>query len=361
MYLNYSLEMGGIEIMIVNMASAIKVEGFNPSICVLKGGGTLEQIAINNDIKVLNMDKKAGIDFNLIFKLRKTLRDNNIRVIHTNNYSSWMYGALSAFLLRNVKLIHTEHSIVEGPPRRYWLEKALSLMTDHTIAVSESVKNGMVVKALINRNNITVIDNGIDTERYRPDEKKRKEARKALNIKPNEIAIGIVARLELVKNHALLIDAFEIVHSGNENVKLIIVGDGSIRTELEKRARALSANEKILFLGERKDIGYVMNALDIFVLSSLSEGMSLTLLEAMSSGLATVATAVGGNVSTIKDGETGVLVKSEDIQEMATTIEKLAQSEHERIRLGENARNKILKKYSETVMTNKYMELYSIK
>jgi len=164
--------------------------------------------------------------------------------------------------------------------------------------------------------------------------------------------------LESVKNHGLLLDAFEIINRDIGNIRLIIVGNGSLRTKLEERSRKIGDEEKILFLGERKDVEYVMSAMDIFVLSSDSEGMSLTLLEAMSSGLPVVATAVGGNVSTIVDGDTGLLVRQGDVRDMAETIERLIRSKNERVRMGEKARRHVLEKYSEEYMITRYVELY---
>jgi glycosyltransferase involved in cell wall biosynthesis len=202
------------------------------------------------------------------------------------------------------------------------------------------------------------IRNGIDAERFKPSPDSRGAVRRELGYSPDQVVIAMVARLAPVKNHRLLIDTFAKLSLTNQNARLLIIGDGELRGALEKQVTELRLTDKVKFTGDRTDVDRLLCATDIVTLSSLSEGISLTLLEAMSTGLPVVATKVGGNPTIITDGHDGFLV-GQDAESYATALAKLAASESLRNTMGAAARKTIEQKWSVAQMADQYEELYA--
>jgi L-malate glycosyltransferase len=167
-----------------------------------------------------------------------------------------------------------------------------------------------------------------------------------------------VARLAPIKNHAYLLRAIAALSGLAENVRLLIVGDGGERKKLEEMAIELGINTRTLFVGERRDTEELLNAMDIYALSSTSEGMNLTLLEAMSSALPVVATAVGGNTEIVLHDKTGYLVPPDDIAKFSNAIERFISDEQLRIAFGDAGRASVDKRFNEHAMIQQYCALY---
>jgi glycosyltransferase involved in cell wall biosynthesis len=173
------------------------------------------------------------------------------------------------------------------------------------------------------------------------------------------VCIGIIARLALVKDVGTLLNAMQIVLKECPNCLLQIVGDGPERDKLEKLAINCGIRNKVEFLGFRRDIPEVLAGIDIFTLSSLSEGTSITILEAMAAGNPVVATRVGGNPSLIEEGVNGFLVPAGQPKELALALLRLAKDARLRERIGEVNKKKAEKEYSIQAMAANYERLYA--
>jgi glycosyltransferase involved in cell wall biosynthesis len=351
------MEAGGIETLIFEFAHRLNGSEILPSIGVFKEGGYLEENLKSKGISFYNFDKKEGIDILLIYKLRKLLKKENIRILHTHNYAAWLYGVLSTRGVKGLKHIHTEHSNVEAK-RRALAEKFLSHFTDRIVCVSEDVKKSMIENQGISPERLIVIYNGVDTEKFYPDPAIKRTGRKALGIKENVPVIGIVARLTPVKDHVTLLKAFKIILKKYPEALLLIVGDGELREGLIRQSVEMKIKKNVLFLGERYDIPELLNVMDIFVLSSISEGHNISLIEAMSTGLPTVVTNVGGNKEVVLDGVNGYLVSTGNPQGFADKIINLLENQSLRNKMGRKSRERVIERFSLDRMLKDYKALY---
>lgn len=359
LFVNHSLGMGGIETMIVDMVRLLPADQFSPEVAIFESGGILEQTLIERGIPVHHLHKRAGIDGGLFLRLRRLLKERNIRVVHSHNFSAWLYSSIAARSLGNILHIHTEHSGVGALRRRHAVERWLSRITPYVVAVSKHVHQVMIDDIGISPRRVKLIQNGVNTGRFAPNIAVRCIMRQTLGLGDNDIAIGIIARLAPVKNHTHLLRAFaRILDAGQTRAQLMVIGDGAERQALEALSTQLGIASRTRFMGERRDTEALLNALDIYVLSSLSEGMNLTLLEAMSAGLPIVATAVGGNGEMVEDGKTGFLVPLSDVDAMISRLNQLMNDPSLRLKLGTAARASAIGRFDERVMIDAYLSLY---
>lgn len=360
LFVNHSMATGGIETLIVDMARALRTLGFASTVAVFEGGGSLERRLGELGVAVHPLGKREGLDPRLVFRLRRLIARAAVDVVHSHNFSTWLYTALALRgLTRSVRHVHTEHSNVEFRARRYWLERLLGRMTTYTVAVSAAVRDTMIGDIGIPPDRVRLIYNGIDTRRFAPDAARRESMRQALGVGSDGVVIGMVARLAAVKDHATLIGAFaRLQRSCARPVQLVLVGEGPERAALEREIAAHGIGADVRLAGEQHNTHDWLRAFDIYALSSISEGMNLTLLEAMSSGLPVVATDVGGNPEIVRDGETGSLVPARDAEAMAETLSRLVEFETLRARMGAAGRRRVEECFSQESMLQAYVELY---
>ena len=356
LFLNYSMEVGGIEALIQEFTCYLQTKGYMPLVAVFSSGGSLEKALKSSGVEVFDLQKRRGIDFHSIYRLRKLVFEKGVKILHTHNYSAWFYGVLASIGIRDVRHIHTEHSNI-GEWRRVCLERMLCRFTDKVVCVSDIVKRFMIDKKMPVEK-LTLIYNGVDTNRFAPDPKQRAIYRKKLGIPDEARVIGIVARLVPVKDHVTLLRAFHLLSVKFPDARLLLVGDGRLRKDLEAESRALGVDGRVHFIGERQDIPELLNVMDVFVLSSLSEGHNVSLIEAMSAGLAVVATDVGGNSENIQEGETGFLVPPGNPEEMSRKLGILLENPSLRERMGANSRRRITEDFDFDTMMTKYLALY---
>jgi len=203
-----------------------------------------------------------------------------------------------------------------------------------------------------------LIPNGIDTERFKRDASKGKALRAQFGIKNNDMLIGTVGRLSREKNQKMLIEAAKTLIDGNDRFKFLIVGNGPEDVALQKLVQAYRLSDHVIFTGLVSDLVPVYSAMDVFVLCSLTEGVPLTVLEAMATRLPVVATRVGGVPEIITDDETGLLIESSDMDALKSAISGLMQDQYKRIRMGESARRFVQANYSLEKMCEEYRNVY---
>jgi glycosyltransferase involved in cell wall biosynthesis len=223
--------------------------------------------------------------------------------------------------------------------------------------VAEFLKKNLVKKEWMNPASITTIYNGIDGDAF-SNEFDRGEIARELNISPASKIIGIVARLQGIKNHKCLIRAMQKVSKRFPDAILLIIGDGSLRGELMELVSSEDLQDNIHFLGTRNDIPRLLSMLDIFVLCSLSEGLPLTILEAMAAGKPIVATGVGGIPEVIQDGADGIIIPSDDPDGLADAISELLRDDGKRHDMGVKARKKFEERFTIQKMVEEYEKIY---
>lgn len=277
-------------------------------------------------------------DIVALFKLIALMRREKPDIIHTHTAKAGTLGrtaALVGLFGRRKRIYHTFHGhVFHGyfSPRKtrvfIRIEQILGRYTDRLIAVSERTKEDLVAYKIAPADKITVVPLGLDLDPFTVCERYRGELRRELQLPEDAVLIGLVARLVPIKGIHDFLEAAACVAAGYPQAVFLIVGDGEMRQELEEHARALGLQERVLFLGYRKDLPRIYADLDIVALSSLNEGLPVSLIEAMASECVVVSTSVGGVPNLIQDGETGFLVPPQNPGALAMALEEaLAQPE----------------------------------
>lgn len=359
LHLVLNLNIGGLEWVVINLLKKLDKDRFNPFVACLLNGGTLvnEVKGLGFELDILN--KPDRLDFSVSLRLAKILKEKSIDLIHTHNTGAYLYGGIAAKLSGSA-IVHTEHGRFFPDKKRLMLtERIFSTFTHKIVTVSEDLKNKLVKFEKINPEKIDVIPNGIDMDLFKPMEKQLVEQKKGeLGLSKDDFIIGNVGRLAPVKDHKNLIKAFKLVNNEIPQSKLLIVGDGPFRKELIDFSKNVGVEKDILFLGERNDIPQILNVFDIFVLSSKSEGGSLSLLEAMAAKRPVVATSVGGNKEIIEEGKDGYLVPSQNPQKLTEAILYLAKNPQKATQLGDYAQKKVCQRYNLNNVVNSYQDIY---
>ncbi len=304
---------------------------------------------------------KCGGRFDLITvsEIRRFASTQNIDIIHCHGYKSNMYG-LTATVFSKVKKVSTVHNWIKTDRTLIVysvIDKILLRFFDAIVAVSGDIKNELISSG-IPLKKISTISNGIGLERFSSG-KKDENLRKELGFSPGDKIIGTVGRMSQEKGHIHLLEAAKRVMESVPGTKLLIAGDGPLRSGLEQAARVLGISDKVVFAGVRKDIPRVLSIIDIFVLPSLVEGMPIALLEAMASGKCIIASETGDIPKLIINGQTGILVKPGDTDGLHKAMVSLLNDESLSVLLAGNAYRKVVNEYSSENMSREYTSLYS--
>lgn len=358
MHVILTLEVAGMEHVVYNLTKNLNKALFEVIIVVIRKRGPLSVEAEKHGIKVISAKKMPRfVPFVYPYELIRLIKKVKPDIIHSHS-GSWHHTSLAARLCKVPVVIHTEHGrIFPDIKLIIFCDRIYFKFTDKLVTVSEYLTSYMQKIVGVDYKRITQIENGVDTKLFYNNVKNQRTLQ-TLGLSQNDYIIGIVARLEPVKDHLTLLNAFAEVIKAVPNCKLLIIGDGSQRQNIEEQIQMLKLSEKVLLLGERKDIPGLLSIMDVFVLSSLSEGTSITLLEAMASGKPVVATNVGGNGKVVINNETGFLVPPGESSIMAEKIIKLLSNKNLINEMGLKGRNRILERFGLDRMVKEYERLY---
>ena len=239
------------------------------------------------------------------------------------------------------------------------LEKALTHFTDKIITLTELEKNDLINFKICNSNKITVINSGIELEKYKLINFDRFKKRQEFSIHNDENVVGIIGRLDPIKGPQFFIEASNKIIEKLKNIKFLIVGDGILRKSLESQVKNLGIRDKFIFTGWREDTPEIISILDICILPSLNEAVGRALLEAQAAGVPVVANNVGGIPEIVKHGETGILLQPKDSKGLQEAIISLLQDKSRRLRMGQAAKNWVGEQFSQFKMIDKVHGLYN--
>ena len=362
-----SLCIGGTEKIVYDLVRRMKEAGIRPLVCCLDEIGEFgEMLRHEEGIPIESLQRKPGLDYPLFSRIADRIEDLEPDILHAHHYSPFFYGLFGALLARRrrkgpmPRLVFTEHGI-EYPFRRRWkrclLNPLLLRMADEVTTIARHTRNNLAKYENYPPDRVRVLYNGIDVGAYSGG-KSREAARDFLGLSPRNQIIGVVARLDPVKNHPMLLRAFREVSDRFPGTRLMIIGEGPARTDIEALVDRMQLRSRVLFLGARRDVADIIRAMDIFALPSFSEGMSVTLLEAMAAELPVVATRVGGNDEVVVDGETGFLVPDDDARTMANRLMALLENDRLRRKMGSAGRKRVEAVFSVERMVDRYAALY---
>jgi glycosyltransferase involved in cell wall biosynthesis len=311
----------------------------------------------SDDISVTALQRSEGFRPRLGARIAECAARHGARVVHCHHYSPFVYGALARLWSPGLRLVFTEHGrLSDTPPsrKRRVANRLLSHAPHRVVTVSADLKEHLAGEGFA-RDRISVIYNGIDVG-SRPGCESRRRMRGTLGLDREGIVVGTVARLDPVKDLGTLVRAVAATPAGIRPT-LLVIGDGSERTRLETLAHETGVAHAIRFLGHRDDARDVLAACDLYANSSISEGISLTILEAMAAGLPVVATHVGGTPE-ILDNTCGRLVPARDPQSLAAGIRTLASDPGLRRALGDAGRARVEERFTLDRMVREYRDAY---
>jgi sugar transferase (PEP-CTERM/EpsH1 system associated) len=362
----HRLGVGGLENGLVNLINGMPDGRYQHAIICLEGYTDFRRRIAKDDVNVFALHKREGYDLQLYFKLFKLLRQLKPDIVHTRNLAALEAQPIAA--AAGIKRrVHGEHgrdiSDLKGESFKYnLLRSAIYPFVGRFITVSKDLQMWLINQLKVSPERIAQIYNGVDSDRFVMTSPPVIERSPEGFFANNVFVIGSVGRMEAVKDYPTLVRAFicllETMPDARKSLRLVIVGDGSSRQRcLEMASR--SGFEKLIWMpGERSDVPDFMQKMDLFVLPSLGEGISNTILEAMSCGLPVVATRVGGNVELIDETQSGALVEPGDVAALKEAILKYYVRPELLEEHGKYARNKIEARFSMSAMIENYMNIY---
>jgi glycosyltransferase involved in cell wall biosynthesis len=298
--------------------------------------------------------RPEGLDPTLPVRLGRLFAKARIDAVHTHNPLPLIYGALPARLVR-ARLVHTKHGVNAASARSMQLRRAAARLVHHFAAVSEETAEEARRQRDCPLDRLGVVRNGIELDRFGPDEEARAAVRAELGIDAGAWVVGTVGRVVELKNQPLLVDALAPLLG--EDLQLIIAGDGPAMDALRTHVDGIEGRRFVHLLGARRDVPRVLAALDCFALPSNSEGLPLVIPEAMACALPVVATSVGG-VPKVVDETVGFLVPAGDERALRDRLDGLRRDPELAHRLGTDARRIALDHYSSERMAREYLALY---
>lgn len=357
----HRLDRAGAEVLAADLARKLGGRYRFVFLC-LDGVGPLGEELAAEGLPVIDLKRRPGLDRSAARRLRGSVREYEIGLLHAHQYTPFFYAALSRRFAWSPPILFTEHGRHYPDSRklkRVLANRWLLKHTDRVTAVGRFVKRALVANEGIAEDRIEVIHNGIDPDDFPiTNSDSRARARELLGIDPSCPLIMQVARFHPVKDHETAIRAFARVIEQVADAKLCLIGEGAERRAIEALSTELGIHDHVDFLGVRSDVAGLLPAADIFMLSSLSEGVSVTLLEAMATGLPIAATDVGGNGEVVEHGKTGLLSPRGDDRALADHLTGLLQNPAKRRAFGEAGRAKLLDGFTQDRMHRGYAELY---
>ncbi|WP_437983329.1 glycosyltransferase family 4 protein [Sorangium sp. So ce117] len=359
-----SLNVGGLERVVLRLLDRMTRDRFAPVVCALQEPGALAEELARLGVPLVVLSRKPGLDPGLPLRLSAWLRREGISLVHTHNPGPHLYGALAAGLLRAAafpggggpRVIHTKHGRnYPKQKRKVLVNRLAAALTDRVVAVSDDSRAVALEVEHVDPAKVVTILNGVDTDVFRPGDAGAARAR--LGVPATGYHVGCVARLSPEKDHATLLDAFARLRATRPDAHLTLIGDGPRRPALEAQAERLGLGGAVTFTGTRGDVAELLPAFDVFALASLTEGISLTLIEAAAAGLPIVATRVGGNPEIVVDGETGLLVPAAAPETLAGALEAAAERE-DRAEMGLRGRARVMERFGIDRMARAYEDLY---
>jgi sugar transferase (PEP-CTERM/EpsH1 system associated) len=360
------LAVGGLENGVVNLINHMPEDRYRHAVICLARTTDYSQRIKRKDVPVIALHQRQGQDFSVHWRLLKVLVRLRPAIVHTRNLAALEFQAIAA--LAGVRgRIHGEHGRdmhdLDGTNRKYnLLRKTIRPFVQHYTAVSIDLRQWLVDTIGVRPDRVTQIYNGVDTDKFRPRERKHGRFGPHGFLTQNSFVIGTVGRMEPVKDQITLIRAFiQLVRASSkarERLRLMVIGDGSLRLSAIDLLRSAHIEDLAWLPGERDDVAELLRSMDLFVLPSLREGISNTILEAMATGLPVVATRVGGNLELVDAGSTGDLVLHSDPVSMACAIDSYFRDAEKATQHGTLGRCIVERRFSMESMVEGYLKTY---
>jgi sugar transferase (PEP-CTERM/EpsH1 system associated) len=362
----YRFDVGGLENGVVNLINHMPPDSYRHAVIALTEITDFRKRIKRDDVTFIALGKPPGQTARIFPRLWRLFRQLRPAIVHTRNLGT-LETQVPAWAAGVRARIHGEHGRdvgdLDGSNVKYqWIRRFYRPFVTRYIALSRDLEHYLTAVVGVPRERVTQLYNGVDTTRFRPSSGERESIAGCPFGAPGEWLIGTVGRMQEVKDQLNLTRAFILLLRARpewvSRLRMILIGDGPLRRQCQELLDAAGLAALAWLPGERSDVPELLRSLDCFVLPSLAEGISNTILEAMGSGLPVIATDVGGNADLVDAGRTGIIVPPADPQALATAIGTLAQDVQKARDMGAAGRALVMERFSMESMTNAYAAVY---
>jgi len=358
-----TLGTGGLENGLVNVIQGLDAGKFEHAVCAVRGLGANADRLATRGVPVRCLSREGGTSTLRIPSMIRAFREYKPDVVHSRNW-----GALEAVIagrwIRTCAVVHSEHGLDSNAPdkeplRRRCFRRLAFELADRVFTVSAQLRDVHARRIGYPLSKISVIHNGVNHRRFSPNADVRVRLREELGLSENEFCIGCVGSLFPIKGHITLLGAVAEIAKDCDNWRLLIVGEGPERPKLEAFVHGHPEwAQQVSFIGSSNRVGELLQAMDAFVLPSIMEGISNSLLEAMATARAVVATSTGGNTEVVTNGDSGLLFGVGDVAGLAERLRALQANRELRLQLGHQALACVREQFSLDSMLRNYDRLY---
>jgi L-malate glycosyltransferase len=359
-YVVNALHPGGTEKLILEMSYAFARE-FQVSVVCLDEPGLWASELRARGIAVHCLWRQPGLDLSMVPRLAKQFRKCGAVIVHAHQCTPWFYAALSRLLYGRPKLLLEEHGRFypepDRPLRRFVNRSLVRRLTHRFVAVSDDIRGRLGRYEGLDSSRIEVIYNGVRSDAPL-NSREREILRREWGFGAEDFVVGSVGRFDPIKNLPMLVQSIAAVRLVEPRVRGLLIGDGPELPSIRSLIEHLGLADEVRLAGFREDARRLVQCVDLFVLSSFSEGTSVALLEAMAAGLPVAVTAVGGNPEIVVAGETGWIVPSGVMESLTRAIVEAAADPQKCQRFGEAGRRRFGERFTLDAMVASYRRIY---
>jgi sugar transferase (PEP-CTERM/EpsH1 system associated) len=356
----HGLPVGGAEKLVSRIVQQLRCR-YRFVIACLDQVGELGEMLIQDGIQVVHVQRRPKFDWKCVRRLQQLFSDERVRLVHAHQCTPFSYALATGVFGGRPPVLLTEHGrfYPDHPSlKRKLFNRFLTSKRDRFVAVGNSVKQALIDNEGLPTHRLQVVYNGIELNGGDDKQSDRSAARAELQVADEEFMVIQVARLDSIKDHKTAVRAIQLAVRQNQRIRLFIVGDGPEKTAIEQAIRAARAEDRVTMLGLRTDVRRLLCGADAFLLTSLSEGVPVTILEAMAAGVPVIATNVGGVPEIIEDSVTGLLVPAADAQGIADALLRMACDPILASSIAAAASQRVRTRFSEKSMISTYDQIY---
>jgi sugar transferase (PEP-CTERM/EpsH1 system associated) len=352
----HHLQPGGMEYGLIKLVNGLRGSRIRSTICSTAPADPSMAAQLPADVRLIQLGRGTGTDVRMMWQLYRVIGRERPDIVHTHAWGTLVEGYAAARAARVPAVIHGEHGTLQLRPRQVYAQRWVWTRVDRLLSVSSRLAERMAAAVGIPLDGITVVRNGVDLSQF--DRCARSDARQALGVDADTVLLGHAGRLVEVKDQASLVQAAAQLKAAGLRFLLLLAGDGPLRPTLDGLITELGVGDCVRLLGHRSDIARFHAALDVYVLSSRSEGMPNTILEAMASGVAVVSTRVGGADELIVHDQTGLLVPAGRPDLLAEALGCLVTDGGKRAAMGTEGQRRARAHFSLDAMVQGYARVY---
>jgi sugar transferase (PEP-CTERM/EpsH1 system associated) len=359
-HLLHGLQYGGAEVLAARLARQLGGAYRFLFVCLDELGALGEDLR-RDGFPVHVLGRRPGVDCGCVLRLARLLRRERVDLVQAHQYTPFFYAASARLLAPACAILLTEHGRHQPDyprPKRKLANRVLLRRCDRVVAVGQAVRDALVANDGFPAHRVGVIYNGIDLAPFAAVPDERGAVRREMGVGDDAFVMLQVARLDYLKDHATAVRTLAHVLPLRPDARLVLVGEGPERAAIEAVVRQHGLEGRVRFLGLRKDVARLLAGADLFLLTSISEGIPLTVIEAMAAGLPVVSTRVGGVPEVVAVGQTGLLAPAGDAAALAGMVCALADNPLRRCEMGRLGRRRAEAHFSESQMHARYRGLY---